>query len=125
MHIAVIPVTTDTDVARNEDCSHKVRCEFRAGGCGWGRMGNPGGMSTPTEVEELIDALAYDVYDIYYGIEHDGPQYNKEQGVVAARYLARRLLRRRWRKTATRALPRCPHGTVTCFDPSPHTRCEI
>ncbi len=91
-------------------------------------------MSTPTEVEELIDALAYDVYDIYYEIEvydiyyeieHDGPQYNKEQGVVAARYLARRLLRRRWRKTATRALPRCPHGTVTCFDPSPHTRCEI
>ncbi|CAM4278595.1 hypothetical protein MB901379_01421 [Mycobacterium basiliense] len=82
-------------------------------------------MSTPREVSELIDALAYDVYDIYYGIEHSGPRYDREQGVVAARYLARRLLRRGWRKTDRAPLPRCPHGTVTCYDPEPHERCEM
>ncbi|OOK82563.1 hypothetical protein BZL30_1034 [Mycobacterium kansasii] len=34
-------------------------------------------MSTPPEVRRLIDALAEDVYDAYYGIEYSGPQYSR------------------------------------------------
>jgi hypothetical protein len=82
-------------------------------------------MSTPPEVRSLIDALADDVYDAYYGIEYVGPHYSRGQGMQAARYLARRLLREGWRKTGNGALPRCPHGTPTCYDPEPHDHCEM
>ncbi len=82
-------------------------------------------MSTPREVRELIDSLADDVYDVYDGIEHAGPAYNAEQGWTAARFLARKLLRRGWRKTDAGALPHCPYGTLTCYDPAPHERCEV
>ncbi|ORB86125.1 hypothetical protein B1987_22805 [Mycobacterium kansasii] len=82
-------------------------------------------MSTPPEVRRLIDALADDIYDAYYGIEYRGPQYSRGQGMQAARYLARKLIRRGWRKTADYCLPRCPHGTPTCYDPAPHDHCEL
>ncbi|WP_407688304.1 hypothetical protein [Mycobacterium sp. HUMS_1102779] len=82
-------------------------------------------MSTPPEVRELIDRLADDIYDAYYGIEHSGPAYNAAQGRTAARFLARNLLRKGWRKTGVSALPHCPYGTLTCYDPDPHERCEL
>ncbi|MGB9222566.1 hypothetical protein [Mycobacterium sp.] len=81
-------------------------------------------MSTPTAVRALIDALADDIYDAYYEVERSGPQYDGER-MVAARYLARRLLRNGWQRSDASALPRCPYGTVTCYDPEPHEHCQV
>ncbi len=64
-------------------------------------------MSTPSEVRELIDRLAGNIYDAYYGIEHSGPAYSGEQGWTAARFLARNLLRKGRRKAGLGALPHC------------------
>jgi hypothetical protein len=81
-------------------------------------------MGTPREVNDLIDALAYDVYDAY-----DNPRLypapEKAKALTAARYLARKLVRKGWRKSDAAELPRCPYGTVTCFDPEPHAHCEM
>ena len=46
-------------------------------------------------------------------------------GITAARYLARKLVRTGWRKGGDAALPQCPYGTVTCYDPAPHAHCEL
>lgn len=81
-------------------------------------------MNTPREVNELIDALAQDVYDAY-----DNPRLypapEKGKAVTAARYLAGRLIRKGWRKDGEIELPRCPYGTLTCYDPEPHHHCEM
>jgi hypothetical protein len=81
-------------------------------------------MATPREVIELIDALAEDVYDAY-----DNPRLypapEKAKALTAARYLARKLVRKGWQKGGGVYLPRCPYGTVTCFDPEPHPHCEM
>jgi hypothetical protein len=81
-------------------------------------------VSTPSEVIEIIDTLADDIYDAYYDVERSGPPYDRER-VIAARYLARRLLRGGWRRINGSTLPRCPYGTVTCYDPAPHEHCEV
>jgi len=73
---------------------------------------------------EIIDTLADDIYDAYYDVERSGPPYDRER-VIAARYLARRLLRGGWLKINGPTLPRCPYGTVTCYDPAPQEHCEV
>ncbi|WP_156688392.1 hypothetical protein [Mycobacterium sp. Marseille-P9652] len=81
-------------------------------------------MATPPIVIELIDRLAEDIYDAY-----DNPRLypapEKARAVTAARYLARKLLRKGWRNYGHDELPRCPYGTVTCFDAEPHQHCEL
>ena len=69
---------------------------------------------------ELIDALAEDIYNAY-----DNPRLypalEKGRAVVAAR----KLIRTGWRKSGDATLPQCPYGTVTCYDPAPHSQCEL
>ncbi len=81
-------------------------------------------MATPRKVMELIDALAEDIYNAY-----DNPRLypapEKGRAVMAARYLARKLIRTGWRRGGDATLPRCPYGTVTCYDPAPHSQCEL
>jgi hypothetical protein len=81
-------------------------------------------MATPREVNELIDALADDIYDAYNN-PRLYPAPEKAKAVTAARYLARKLIRKGWHKGGGTYLPRCPYGTVTCFNPEPHHRCEM
>jgi hypothetical protein len=80
-------------------------------------------MATPREVIQLINALADDIYDAY-----DNPRLypapEKAQALTAG-YLARKLIRKGWRNGGGIYLPRCPYGTVTCFDPEPHRHCEM
>ncbi len=81
-------------------------------------------MSTPPEVVELIDALAFDIYDAY-DRPRLYPALEKAKAITAARYLARQLVRKGWRNDGGVDLPSCPYGTVTCFDPAPHAHCEM
>lgn len=81
-------------------------------------------MGTPRDVDNMIDALAYDVYDAYDNPRRY-PAPDKAQALTAARYLARKLVRKGWRPSGDTELPRCPYGTVTCFDPEPHRQCEL
>jgi len=89
------------------------------------QMGIPVVMATPPEVTELLDTLAEDIYDAY-----DNPRLypapEKGGAVTAARYLARKLIRKGWRKGGDLTLPRCPYGTVTCYDPrrTPTVNCD-
>ena len=89
-----------------------------------GQTGMPAVMATPPEVTELIDALAQDIYNAY-----DNPRFypapEKGRAVTASRYLARKLIRKGWRKGNNLILPLCPYGTVTCYDPAPHFQCEL
>jgi len=81
-------------------------------------------MSTPSEVRELIDRLAGNTYDAYYGSEHSGPAYSGEQGWTAARFLARNLLHKGWRKAGLGALPHCPYGRCHHCNRQGHSRCR-
>ena len=64
-------------------------------------------MATPREVIALIDALAEDVYDAY-----DNPRLypapEKAKALTAARYLARKLVRKGWHKEGGIYLPAAP-----------------
>jgi hypothetical protein len=86
------------------------------------RQGTVPAMSTPSEVRELIDRLAGNIYDAYYGIEHSGPAYSGEQGWTAARFLARNLLRKGRRKAGLGALPHCPYGRCHHCNRQGHSR---
>jgi hypothetical protein len=61
-------------------------------------------VSTPSEVMEIIDTRADDIYDAYYDVERSGPPYDRER-LIAAGYLALRLLRGGWRRQHASSLP--------------------
>jgi hypothetical protein len=88
-------------------------------------------MSTPQQVQELIDGLSRDIFDTYQGVGSHRSTYDAAGSAAASEVLARMLLRRGWRYVGGEPperwnrvgeLPYCPNGNPLCFDPDAHDR---